>query len=109
MLKKHLRKQLDTIVYPQTNHTILYHDHSCFFWLAETHPLENLYLVLMLYTKACEGSDPTVLIFSAMVLLKSMLESLSTMRSLSSRGLKGVSGGVGLVLSLTMASDLWQS
>ena len=34
--KKHnLRKQLDTIVYPQTNHTIVYHDHSCFFfaWL----------------------------------------------------------------------------
>ena len=34
--KKHnLRKQLDTIVYPQTNHTSVYHDHSCFFfaWL----------------------------------------------------------------------------
>ena len=30
----HLRKQLDTIVYPQTNHTIVDHDHSCFFgWL----------------------------------------------------------------------------
>jgi hypothetical protein len=27
----------------------------------------------------------------------------------SPRGLKGVSGGVGLVLSLTMALDLWQS
>ena len=31
--KKHnLRKQLDTIVYPQTNHTIVYHDHSCAFF-----------------------------------------------------------------------------
>ena len=28
--KNHLRKQLDTIVYPQTNHTIVDHDHSCF-------------------------------------------------------------------------------
>ena len=42
--KKHnLRKQLDTIVYPQTNHTIVYHDHSCFFCLAETNPLESLW------------------------------------------------------------------
>ena len=33
--KKHnARKQLDTIVYPQTNHTIVYPGHSCFFsWL----------------------------------------------------------------------------
>ena len=32
--KYNLRKQLDTIVYPQTNHTIVYQDHSCFFaWL----------------------------------------------------------------------------
>ena len=31
--QNHLRKQLDTIVYPQTNHTIVYHDHSCFFLL----------------------------------------------------------------------------
>ena len=28
----HLRKKLDTIVYPQTNHTIVYPDHSCFFF-----------------------------------------------------------------------------
>ena len=43
--KKHnLRKQLDTIVCPQTNHTIVYHDHSCFFfaWL-KTNPLESLW------------------------------------------------------------------
>ena len=31
--QNHLRKQLDTIVYPQTNHTIVYHDHSRFFLL----------------------------------------------------------------------------
>ena len=30
--KNNLRKQLDTIVYPQTNHTIVYPDHSCFFF-----------------------------------------------------------------------------
>ena len=42
--QNHLRKQLDTIVYPQTNHTIVYHDHSCFFCLAETNPLESLWL-----------------------------------------------------------------
>ena len=28
--KNQLRKQLDTIVYPQTNHTIVYHDHIHF-------------------------------------------------------------------------------
>ena len=39
-------KQLDTIVYPQTNHTIAYHDHSCFFCLAETNPLESLWFWL---------------------------------------------------------------
>ena len=99
-------KQLNTIVYPQTNHTTVYHGHSCVFCLAEIHLLENFYLILMLYTKACEGSDPIVLIFSAMVLLNNMLQPLSTMRSLSPRGLKDVSGGVGLVLSLTMALDL---
>ena len=33
--KKHLRKQLDTIVYPQTNHTIVYQGCS---W---TTPLKN--------------------------------------------------------------------
>ena len=27
----------------QTNHTIVYHDHSCFFCLAETNPLESLW------------------------------------------------------------------
>ena len=32
--KKHnLRKQLDTIVYPQTNNTNVHQDHSCFFLL----------------------------------------------------------------------------
>ena len=41
--KYNLRKQLDTIVYPQTNHTIVYQDHSCFFCLAETNPLESLW------------------------------------------------------------------
>ena len=33
--KKHIRKQLDTIVYPQTNHTIVYQGCS---W---TTPLKN--------------------------------------------------------------------
>ena len=36
--KNNLRKQLDTIAYPQTNQTIVDHDHSWFFWLAETNP-----------------------------------------------------------------------
>jgi len=41
--KNQLKKQLDTIVDPQNKHTIVDHDHSCFFWLAETHPLETLW------------------------------------------------------------------
>ena len=43
--KKHLRKQLDTIVYPQTNHTIYCVSWSFMFFsrLAETNPLERLW------------------------------------------------------------------
>ena len=41
--KNNLRKQLDTIAYPQTNQTIVDHDHSWFFWLAETNHVESLW------------------------------------------------------------------